>query len=71
MAEVRKCGSFLKVSVISPLVCFKIMNCSVCGSDELLSNVGGLWSVILPLSARKLMNEIVKESQRSGNPIWQ
>ena len=37
----------------------------------MLSNAGGLWSVILPLSAHKLMNEIVEESQRSANPIWQ
>jgi len=27
----------------------------VFGSEELLSNAGGLWSVILPLSAHKLM----------------
>ena len=32
----------------------------------LLSNVGGLWSaVFLPLSAHKLMNKIVEESQVS------
>ena len=62
---------FLKVSVVSLLACFKTTNCSVFGSDELLSNAGGLWSVILPLSAHKLMNEIVEESQRSANPIWQ
>ena len=52
------------------LVCFKSMNCCVCGSEELLSNAGGLWSVILPSTALKLMNEIVEESQRSVNPIW-
>ena len=35
----------------------------------MLSNAGGFWSVILPLSAYKLMNEIVEESQRSANPV--
>ena len=49
---------FAKVSVVYPW-------------DELLSNAGGLWSVFLPLSAQKLMNEIVEESQRLANPIWQ
>ena len=38
---------------------------------ELLSNAVGLWSVFLPLSAHKLMNEIVEESQKLANPIWQ
>ena len=38
---------------------------------KLLSNAGGLWSVFLPLSAQKLMNEIVEETQRLANPIWQ
>jgi len=59
---------FLKVSVVSPLVCLENTNCSVFGSEELLSNAGGLWSVILPLSAHKMMNEIVEESQRLANP---
>ena len=45
------------------------MNCCVFGSEELLSNAGGLWSVIVPLTALKLMNEILEESQRS-DPIW-
>ena len=56
--EVRKCGSFLKDSVVYPWY-------------ELLSNAGGLWSVFLPLSVHKLMIEIVEESQRLANPIWQ
>ena len=55
---VRKCGSFLKVSVVYPWY-------------KLLSNAGGLWSVFLPLSVRKLVNEVVEESQRLVNPIWQ
>ena len=34
--------------------------------------MGGLWSaVFLPLSAHKLMNKIVEESQKLANPIWQ
>lgn len=50
---------FLKVSVVYPLY-------------KLLSNAGGLWSVFLPFSAHKPMNEIAEESQRlARNPIWQ
>ena len=56
--EVRKCRSFLKDSVVYPWY-------------ELLSNAVGLWSVFLPLSAHKRMNEIVEESQKLANPIWQ
>ena len=40
-------------------------------SEPGLSNAVGLWSVFLPLSAHKLMNEIVEESQKLANPIWQ
>ena len=36
---------------------------------ELLSNADGLWSVFLPLSAHKLMNEIADESLGLANPI--
>ena len=58
MTEVRKCRSFFKDSAVYPWY-------------ELLSNAVGLWSVFLPLSAHKLMNEIVEESQKLANPIWQ
>ena len=47
------------------LVHFKNMNWSSWGSEESLTKADGLWSVIFPLSAWKLMNEIVEESQRS------
>ena len=58
--EVRTCGeSFLKVSVVYYLY-------------KLLSHADGLWSVFLPLSAHKLINEIADESQRlAQNPFWQ
>ena len=58
LTEVRTCGeSFLKVSVVYSLY-------------KLLSHVDGLWSVFLPLSAHKLMNEIADESQRlARNPF--
>ena len=42
--EVRKCGSFLKDSVVYPWY-------------DLLSNAGRLWPVFLPLSAHKLHDE--------------
>ena len=60
LTEVRTCGeSFLKVSVVYSLY-------------KLLSHADGLWSVFLPLSAHKLMNEIADESQRlARNPFWQ
>ena len=45
------------------LVCFKNMNRCFFGSEEL--------SVFLPLTAHKLINEIVEEGQRSTNPSWQ
>ena len=56
--EVRKCRFFLK-------------DCAVYPWYELLRNAVGLWSVFLPLSAHKLMNEIVEESQKLVNPICQ
>ena len=54
--EVRNCQPFLKVAVVCPWY-------------KLLSNAGGLWSVFLPLSAQKLMNEIVEESQRLAKGV--
>ena len=56
--KIRKCRSFWKDSAVYPWY-------------ELLSNAVGLWSVFLPLSAHKRMNEIVEESQKLANPIWQ
>jgi len=43
------------------MVCFKNTNCSVFGSEELLSNAGGLWSVILPLSSHKLITRLSRK----------
>ena len=58
MTEVRNCKSVLQVSVVYP-------------QYKLLSNAGGHWSLFRPLSVHKLMDEIVEESQRLSNPIWQ
>ena len=56
--EVGKMRLFLKVSVVYP-------------RHKSLGNESELWSVFLPLSTQKLMNEIIEGSQRLVNIIWQ